>query len=161
MRKRGAKFRRLDMPMPPSFAITQVARNNLGVRERAALDAILSHHANKDDLDSLVGMIEAGIYAARIAAKHPACTHLDPEGLKAAEAQFMAAGWAIHHAKRRYDESGVFGLDAADRQALIDAEALSADMRTPGVILRTVWVQAFRMAIERRGGIPLTPVEAE
>lgn len=51
----------------------------------------------------------------------------------------------------RHGQTGVYGLDAADRAALMQADELVAEMRKPGVILRKTWLTAFRESYMGRG----------
>jgi hypothetical protein len=145
--------------VPPSFAFTLATENHLAAQERISLDALLQHRATNEDAGRVMGMLEIAIRAIRIARKHSACRHLDPAGLDQAEKVMHRAGHAIHRAKQRHLQHGRFGLDAADRRALIDAEALNADLRKPGVILRLVWGLASKEACQTRDGIRLMPIE--
>lgn len=132
----------------PMFALDVSARNRLAATERKAMDAILEHCATKDDIEQIETLIETTIRAIGIAKDLP---HLDAEGLEAALKVFNRAAWSLKHAKARHKEVGVYGLSASDRDALIQADHLVAEMRKPGVITRKTWLAAFRESYAGKG----------
>lgn len=138
------------IPINPLFALNATARNKLALTERKAFDAILSHQATPDNIDEIETLIEASIRAIKITQREK-LPHLDASGLDAALQRFYRAAWSIRHAKARHAETGVYGLDAADRAALIEVDELVGEMRKPGVILRKTWLAAFRESYAGKG----------
>lgn len=136
------------IPINPMFALDVSARNRLAATERKAMDAILEHCATKDDIEQIETLIETTIRAIGIASELP---HLDANGLEAALAAFHRAAWSLKHAKARHKEVGVYGLSASDRDALIQADELVAEMRKPGVITRRVWIKALKASMSGTG----------
>ncbi len=150
MRKRGASFRRNTCLINPLFSLGAEAANRLAITERIAMDALLDHKATPDHIGQLETLIETSIRATLIA-KRDALPHLDPASLDEALEAFYEAGRAIRRAKIRHDKTGVYGLDAADRAAMIQADLLVGAMRKPNVILRKTWLKAFRESMSGTG----------
>jgi hypothetical protein len=150
MRKRGASFRRNTCLINPLFSLGAEAANRLAIAERIAMDAMLDHKATPDHIGQLETLIETSIRATLIA-KRDALPHLDPASLDEALEAFYEAGRAIRRAKIRHDKTGVYGLDAADRAAMIQADLLVGAMRKPNVILRKTWLKAFRESMSGTG----------
>lgn len=144
----------------PLFALTSEARNVMGTSERRAMDALLEHRATDSDCSQIMTLIEASLRALRktmkLAHQMP---HLDPEALQAADRVLSRAGWAIYRARERWEQTGVYGLDAADRSALIEADTLVGHMRQPNVIQRKTWMAALREAAHDKQGVTLLPFE--
>lgn len=138
------------IPINPLFAMDAHCRNKLATVERRAMDALLEHRATKDDIEQIETLIEAAIRAVRMA-KVDNLEHLDTEALDAALATFNRAAWAMKHANARHKEVGVYGLSASDREAVIQADQLVAEMRKPGVITRKTWLNAFRESAKGHG----------
>jgi hypothetical protein len=138
------------IPVNPLFALDATARNKLATTERKAFDAILAHQATPDNIGEIETLIEASIRAIKITQREK-LPHLDASGLDAALQRFYRAAWSIRHAKARHAETGVYGLDAADRAALIEVDELVGEMRKPGVILRKTWLAAFRESYAGKG----------
>jgi hypothetical protein len=138
------------IPINPLFAMDPHCRNKLAIVERKAMDALLEHHATKDDIEQIETLLEASIRAVNLA-KAEGAQHLDAEALDAAVKVFNRAAWSIKHAKARHKEVGVYGLSASDRDALIQADQLIAEMRKPGVITRKTWLAAFRESYAGNG----------
>ena len=150
MRKRGASFRRNTCLINPLFSLDAEAANRLAITERIAMDALLDHKATPDHIGQLETLIETSIRATLIA-KRDALPHLDPASLDEALEAFYEAGRALRRAKIRHDKTGVYGLDAADRAAMIQADLLVGAMRKPNVILRKTWLKAFRESMSGTG----------
>lgn len=150
MRKQGARFRRNTVTINPLFALNTACRNRLAATERVAMDALLEHRATADNVGEIETLIEASIRAIQIAQRE-GYPHLDADGLAQALHAFYRAAHAIKHAKARHAASGVYGLDAADRAALIEADQLVAELRKPGVLLCKTWLMAFREAYAGSG----------
>lgn len=138
------------IPVNPMFALDIHARNRLATTERQAFDALLEHRATADHVSEIETLIEASIRAIGITQREN-LPHLDGSGLAEALKVFHRAAWSIKRAKARHTQAGVYGLDAADRAALIQADELVAEMRQPGVILRKTWLMAFRESYMGRG----------
>lgn len=68
----------------------------------------------------------------------------EPGALADAQRLFMRALNAVLGAARRYDATGVYGLDADGRAQVIEADQLIADSRKPGRITRRVRLLAYR-----------------
>lgn len=150
MRKRGASFRRNTCLINPLFSLDAQASNRLAVTERIAMDALLDHKATADHIGQLETLIETSIRATNIA-KRDALPHLDQSALDEALEAFFEAARAIRRAKIRHEKAGVYGLDAADRAAMILADQLVGEMRKPNVILRKTWLKAFRESLSGSG----------
>lgn len=150
MRKTGARFRRNLQPINPMFALSTEASNELSKAERRAMDALLEHRATDSDMGALEVLVESSIRAIRISQTTPN-PHLDPQALEAALRVFQRAGWSLRHAKQRHAQTGVYGLDAADRAALIEADQLVGEMRKPGVVLRKTWLRALKNSFTGNG----------
>lgn len=131
------------MPMNPMFSLSVAARNRMAVLERQAFDALLEHRATADDVGQLETLVETAIRAICITRRED-MVHLDDSSLDEALKVFHRAAWSIKRAKVRQAQTGVYGLDAADRAALMHADQLVAEMRQPGVILRKTWMTALR-----------------
>lgn len=144
----------------PLFALSAEARNVMGTSERLAMDALLEHRATDSDCAQVMTVIEASIRAIRksleVVDEMP---HLDPEALRAALRVFSRAGWSIYRARERFEATGVYGLDAADRGALIQIDGLVGEMRKPNVIFRRIWMAALRESWQSRTGVTLMPFE--
>lgn len=138
------------IPVNPMFALDVHARNRLAITERAAFDALLEHRATDDNIGELETLIETAIRAIGITQREN-LPHLDASGLSEALRVFHRAAWSLKRAKARHQETGVYGLDAGDRGALIQADHLVAEMRQPGVILRKTWLAAFRESYSGKG----------
>lgn len=144
----------------PLFALSSEARNVMGASERRAMDALLGHRAADDDCTQIMTLIEASIRAIRKTLEQAQeMQHLDPEALRAALRVFNRAGWSIYRARERFEATGVYGLDAADRSALIQVDELIGEMRRPGVILRKTWMAALRESWQSRKGVTLMAFE--
>lgn len=144
----------------PLFALSAEARNAMGTGERRAMDALLEHRATDDDCCQIMTLIEASIRAIRKTLERAdEMAQLDPEALRDALRVFNRAGWSIYRARERFEASGVYGLDAADRTALIQADGLVGQMRQPNVILRKTWMAALRESALDRKGVTLMPFE--
>lgn len=144
-------------PINPLFALSVRSRNTLATTERQSLDALLQHRATADNVAELETVMESTIRAIGVTQKQ-SLPHLDPSGLADALRVFQRAAWALRRAKQRHAQAGVYGLDAADRAALIHADELVGEMRKPGVILRKTWMAALRESCSSRG-IKLPPFE--
>lgn len=152
MRKQGAKFKTTRCLQNPCFALPQEGRNQLEVRERAAVDALLEHRADKDDIGTLTTMFQTAIRAIRIS--HAEAAHLfEPGALAEAQRVVMRAAHGLLSAEQRHDRTGVYGLDAIGRQHIIEADQLIGDCRKPGRITRRVWLLAFRESMRVRSGL--------
>ena len=138
------------IPINPLFALDVSARNRLAATERKALDAILGHCATEDDVSQVETICETAIRAITIA-KSEAPEHLDMSALDQALESIYKAARAMRKARARHDASGTYGLDAADRQSVIDLDFLIAEMRKPGVITRRVWIKALRDSMSGQG----------
>ncbi|MEJ1935764.1 hypothetical protein WDZ92_36690 [Nostoc sp. NIES-2111] len=138
------------IPVNPLFALDIHARNRLATSERQAFDALLEHRATPDHVGEIETLIETAIRAIGITQREN-LPHLDGSGLAEALKVFHRAAWSIRRAKVRQAQAGVYGLDAADRAALMQADELVAEMRKPGVILRKTWLTAFRESYMGRG----------
>lgn len=150
MRKQGKRFERNRCTVNPLFALDAHARNRLALTERVAMDAILDHKATADHIAEITTLIEASVRAVLIT-KEQALPHLDGSALDATLQAFYRAARALINARRRHETTGVYGLDAEDRAALIQIDQLVGDMRKPGVILRKTWLQALRDAYKGAG----------
>lgn len=149
MKKRGRTFKRNVCAINPLFAMDATCRNLLATSERVAMDALLEHRATPDNMAEIETLIETSIRAATMARTQ--CPHLEPASLDRALATFHRAAWSLRHAKGRHKATGVYGLDAADRAALIEADQLVGEMRAPGMILRKTWLLAFRASVAGSG----------
>lgn len=134
----------------PMFALDVAARNTLATQERKAYDALLEHRATLDDVTQIETVCETSIRAIQIAKKE-ASAHLDQSALDDALKVIYRGAYAMRHSRQRHAETGVYGLDAADRQALIELDDLIAEMRKPGVITRRVWLKALRGSLTGQG----------
>ena len=149
MRKRGKRFERNVCGVNPMFALNAECRNALAVPERRAMDALLEHRATDDDIECIETLIEASIRAVRISIE--TSSHLVHAQLETALAALYSAALGLRNSKARKAAVGVYGLDAADREALIALDGLVMQMRKPGVILRKTWLAAFRGAMSKQG----------
>ena len=156
MRKRGASFRRNTCFINPLFSLDAEAANCMAITERIAMDALLDHKATPDNIGQIETLIETCIRAVKIA-KRDALPHLDPASLDEALEAFHEAGRALRRAKIRHDKTGVYGLDAADRAAMIQADSLVGEMRKPNVIMRKTWLKAFRESLNGSGVVIPSP----
>lgn len=144
-----------ELPIPPAFSASLEARVRMATRERAAFDALLEHRASLQDLGVLECLVECAIRAVRHARKLAYCKHLDPDHLTQCERVMQRAGHALHRAKDRHERTGVYGLDALDRQCLIEADQWYGAMNERGAIPRAVWLMAYRDAVQKRGSVVL------
>lgn len=148
--------RRPLVPMP-GWAQSEESKRDQALKEAVALQSLLAHTATDDDAGHWSSLLEISLRMCRIVSDHKKHPYLDPEAVHEANKTFMRAAWAIHKAAQRKQDSGVYGLDAGDRKALIEAEAFVAAFRES--VPRLVWARAIREALEAKKGIPLKPLE--
>lgn len=145
-------------PVNPLFAMDAVCRNRLATSERRSFAALLDHCATASNVAEIETLIETAIRSIRMAKNLP---QIDQDGADQAVKVFFRAAWSLRRAKARHADTGVYGLDAADREALVRAEALIAEMRRPGVVTRKTWLAAFRDSYTGRGGKVVVPAFEE
>lgn len=146
--------------LPVSFALPAEKAIKLAMPEAEAFDALLAHKATPQQFGIVECICEVGIRAIRKAKDAPHCRHLDPEALEQALRDFERAGHALKRAKDRHDRTGVYGLDAVDRQCLIELRDWNAALNSPGHIPRAIWFAALRDGAFHRGGVKLRAWEA-
>lgn len=145
--------------IPVSFRLPAGREIKLAMVDSEAVRALLDHKANHEHIGALEVMAETGIRALQLAPKRPKhCGHLDPAALRHAMLAMHRGAHAIRHAKARHEASGVFGLDAADRNAIMDLADWHAAMNAKGAIPRAIWLQALRDAAAG-SGVVLMPIE--
>lgn len=149
-----------ELPVPPAFSASQASRVRMATRERAALDALLGHTATLQDLGVLECLVECAIRAVRHARKLSYCSHLDAAMLDECERVMLRGAHALHRAKDRHERSGVYGLDALDRQCVIEVDQWYGAMNERGAIPRAVWLMSYRDAVQKRGAVVLPPWES-
>lgn len=146
--------------LPVSFALPATKALKLTLPETEAFDALLAHTATPEQFGIVECICEVGIRAIRKAQKAPHCRHLDPEGLEQALRDFGRAGHALTRAKERHDRTGVYGLDAVDRQCVIEMREWNAILNSPGNIPRAIWFAALRDGAFQNGGVKVPEWEA-
>lgn len=157
---KGFRDNRWALVSPPTFAMQQEAKNRMATLERKAVDALLEHRATEEDIGRLEQMAECGIRAIRKARKLPHCRHLDQDQLGEAERAMQRGAHAIHRAVERQKATGVYGLDALDRQCIQDFDAWYGAMTERGAIPRAVWIGALADQLHKRGRVVLAPWES-
>ncbi len=148
--------RRPLIPMP-GWAQSEESKRDQALKEAIALQSLLAHTGTDDDMGHWSSLLEISLRMCRIvsdAKKHP---YLDPEAVSEANKTFTRAAWALHKAAQRHKDSGVYGFDAGDRAALIEAESYVAAFRQS--VPRLVWARAIREALDAPQGITLKPLE--
>lgn len=146
--------------MPPAFALNLDAGIRMALREREAFDAMLAHEATDDHIGVLEALAECSVRAVWHARKLTYCRHLDLEQLSECERVMFRAGHALHRARRRHAECGVYGLDSVDRKCIEDADQWHGAMTAKGAIPRAVWLMAYRDGVQRRGTVVLPAWES-
>ena len=154
MKKRGARFNTNSCAINPLFALGIESRNALGTMERASVAALLEHRATAEDVNTVKSMMQVAIRAVRITHKETPDLY-EPGALAEAQRVFMRAALAVRAAAKRFDATGVYGLDGTGRAHVIEADQLIADSRKPGRITRRVWLIAYRQNLADRAGIPI------
>ena len=150
--------RRPLVPMP-GWAQSEESKRDQALKEAIALQSLLAHTGTDDEMGHWASLLEIALRMCSIvkdAKKHP---YLDPEAVHEAHKTFMRAAWGLHKAQQRHAETGVYGFDAADRKALIEAEAFVAAFRES--VPRLVWARAIREALTAKRGVVITPPELE
>ena len=149
--------------IPPAFRLPPGKALKLATVESEAVRAILEHRADEEQIGVLDVMVETSIRALDLAPKRPHhCGHLDPAALAEGLRVMHRAGHALTHARYRHETGGVYGLNAADRQAITDMADWHAALNAKGAIPRAIWLQALRSAATGQGVklIPLEELEA-
>lgn len=149
-----------ELPMPPALQMDVSAKVQMAARERLAVDALLAHKATADEVGVLESMTECAIRAIRHARKLSYCRHLDADLLAHCERVLFRAGHALLRAKSRHAATGVYGLDATDRQCVVELDEWHGAMTARGAIPRAVWLMAYRDGVQRRGSVVLPAWEA-
>lgn len=148
-----------SVPMP-CWAQAEESKRDQALKEAVALQSLLAHEGTDDDMDHWSSLLEIVL---RICANYQEgeerADYLDPEAVHEAHKTFMRAAWGLHKAQQRHGETGVYGFDAADRKALIEAEAFVAAFRES--VPRLVWARAIREALTAKKGVTITPPELE
>lgn len=142
-----------SLPTPPAFAMNVDAKVRMAVRERNAIDALLQHKATEQDLQVLEALAECSVRAIRHARKLAYCRHLDPDQLAQCERVMFRLAHALRRAAGRKEATGVYGLDAVDRQCVIEADQWCGAMTERGAIPRAVWLMAYRDGAQNRGRV--------
>jgi hypothetical protein len=145
--------------IPPSFALPSESRLRLSVPERNAIDALLAHTATTEQFSIVECICEVGIRAIKKAQKAPHCKNLEPEGLKQALHIYHRAGHALDRIKARKEETGVYGLSAADRVCIQEMDSWGGLLASKGHIPRAIWLAALRDGAHRKGRVVLIPLE--
>lgn len=148
------------LPTPPAFAMNTDAKVRMAVRERNAFDALLQHKATDQYLQVLEALAECSVRAIRHARKLSYCRHLDPDQLAQCERVMYRLAHALRRAQARKETTGVYGLDAIDRQCVIDADQWYGAMTEQGAIPRAVWLMAYRDGVQCRGRVVVPAWEA-
>jgi len=143
--------------IPPSFTLPAEARLRLAVPERNAMDALLAHTATSEQVGIVECICEVGIRAIKKAQKAPHCRHLDPEALGLALRDFNLAGHALTRIKARHEATGVYGMDAKDRAAVLEMDGWHGALNAPGGIPRAIGMGALRDGANGKGRMVLIP----
>ena len=146
--------------LPVSFALPAGKAIKLALPEHEAFDALLAHTATDEQFGIVECICEVGVRAIIKARKAPHCRHLDPDALNQALRDFYRAGHALKRANARHESTGVYGLDAVDRQCIIEMREWQGILNTPGNIPRAIWFAALRDGAFQRKGIHLPPWES-
>jgi hypothetical protein len=149
----------MNPAIPPSFALPAEGRLRLSVPERNAIDALLAHTATPEQFGIVECICEVGIRAIKKAQKAPHCKHLEPEALSQALLDFHRAGHALDRIKARKETAGVYGLDAYDRNCILEMDGWNGALQAPGFIPRAIWLAALRDGAHRKGRVVLIPLE--
>lgn len=145
--------------IPPSFALPAANRLRLSVPERNAIDALMNHTATPEQFGIVECICEVGIRAIKKAQQAPHCKHLEPEAIRAALLDFHRAGHALTRIAERNAATGVYGLDAKDRTAILEMDGWHGALNAPGHIPRAIWMAALRDGAHRVGRVVLMPIE--
>lgn len=145
--------------IPPAFRLPPGKALKLATVESDAVRAILEHTADEEQIGVLDVMVETAIRAIELAPKRPKhCGHLDPEALAEGLRVMHRAGHALIHTRWRHENGGVYGLNAADRQAITNMADWHAALNAKGAIPRAIWLQVLLMAAKGKG-VKLKPLD--
>lgn len=152
--------RLLKKPAPtvhmPGWAQAEESKLDQALKEAVALQSLLAHTGTDDEMGHWSSLMEIVLRICHALKKRPT-QYLDPEAVHEAHKCFMRSAWALHKAAQRHKDSGVYGFDAGDRAALIEAEEYVAAFRQS--VPRLVWARAIREALTAPHGITLKPLE--
>lgn len=143
--------------LPVSFALPVGKAIKLALPESEAFDALLAHKATDEQFGIIECVCEVGVRAIIKARKAPHCRHLTADGLTAALRDFHRGGHALKRAQARRQSAGVYGLDAEDRQCIIEMREWHGLLNTPGNIPRAIWFAALRDSALQKAPIVLPP----
>jgi hypothetical protein len=148
---------RLPIVTMPGWAQSEQSKRDQALKEATALQSLLAHTGRDDDMGHWSSLMEISLRMCRIVSDTKQHPYLDPAAVKEAHKVFTRSAWALHKAMHRKQETGVYGFDAADRAALIEAEDYVAAFRES--VPRLVWARAIREALTAKKGVSLTPLE--
>ena len=155
MRKRSAYRPRPVMPMPANWGITPEALRELGLRERAAADAMLAGQADADHYQTLVTATAMALRAVDRAIQQPDA--FDGEAAKEAKARLQHCGRAMLTIGERQQRLGRYGCSGPERAALAELCDLADTIRRQ--LPRRLLLDAY--ADLAKGGPTPIPMEPE
>lgn len=143
MRKR-CRRRVVDVPpIPPSFGITHGTSVSLGLKEAAALDALLAHEADGEHFAVLESAAEWSIHALDIQSSEPG-NPFDDASLTSVRAVLIDGARALLLIKERHQRTGTYGCTGPEREALRLMRECIDELRS--AITRRVWIKAGQRA---------------
>jgi hypothetical protein len=155
-RTQAGTKRRLPTVSLPGWAQAEDSKRDQALKEAIALQSLLAHTGTDDDMGHWSSLLEISLRICKhLDEQRP--DYLDLHEIHCANRTFTRAAWGLHKAMHRKTETGVYGFDASDRAALIEAENYVAAFRES--VPRLVWARAIREALAAKAGIPLTPLE--
>ena len=151
MRKRSRYRPREVMNQPPSWGLTREAQVNLGVKEREALDALLTGAGTAVHYLTLEGACEVAIWACDEASVP--VYGLDPDGLSQLRERLVHCARALLGVRDRARQLGRYGCNGPQREDLRELCERLHDMRMQ--IPRRALLAAYDRAM-RSAGVVIT-----
>jgi len=136
------------MSIPLAFAATEKMKSLLGLRDRQAIDAVISGQGTHEDLQASVTIAVTAAHACAIALETPALAALI-EGIDEVRAwlagECMAALVRIFE---RRESTGRIGVSGPDRDALLQLADIADQIREalPRRVLHEAFSRSLRVA---------------
>lgn len=152
MRRAAARYkpsrsRPEQLPIPPMFGFTPETSRRLAMRDRQAIDAVITGTGTLDDILAVECIAVVQIYMLRDAIARPARHQAEPDGLATVlQTLERDVAPAVYGVISRYRETRRVGCSGIERQALLMLAEISD--QTLSALPRRLHSEAYAYAVK-------------
>lgn len=145
--RKAYRPREIVPTIPLAFASSAKALTSLGLKARAAIDAVVSHQATPHDVGAVECELVVGLHMVDVSRELPALCPVEPASVEAVDSELRRITRSVRGVIERHRATGRIGCNGTERADLLELADLLDEMRSTWP--RRAWFEAYRRGLKK------------